>query len=67
MLGTQTGSTEKRTTTAEIYKEKNVAVKRSIRKDNKNYTDNLAKEAQSAAERGDIRTNHQGPHRWMHM
>ena len=41
---------------AETYRKKNVAVKKSIRKDKRGYMDSLAEEAQSAAERGDTRT-----------
>ena len=53
MLG---GSKEDKATAAETYREKNVAVKKSARRDKREYTDSLAREAQSAAERGDTRT-----------
>ena len=50
------GSEEDRAAAAARYREKNIAVKKSARKDKRDYTENLAKEAQSAAERGDTRT-----------
>ena len=51
-----TGNQEERTEAAEIYKEKDQAVKRGARQDKRNYMDGLATEAQAAAEMGDTRT-----------
>ncbi|KAM9354321.1 uncharacterized protein KZ484_012474 isoform 1-T2 [Pholidichthys leucotaenia] len=53
MLG---GNTEEREAAAEAYRQKNNDVKKSVRKDKREYADSLAQEAQSAAERGDTRT-----------
>ena len=50
------GTAEQRARASEIYREKNKEVKKSARKDKRDYTYNLAREAQTAAEKGDTRT-----------
>ena len=54
--GMLTGSEEQRAQASETYREKNRDVKKSVRKDKRDYTDSLAREAQTAAEKGDTRT-----------
>ncbi len=49
-------SHERRVQLSAEYKAKNTEVKRSARRDKKNYFENLGKEAQEAADRGDTRT-----------
>ena len=51
-----TGSEEDRADAAELYREKDKAVKRGARHDKRDFMDNLATEAQEAAEKGDSRT-----------
>ena len=51
-----TGSEAVRKTASEAYRVKDKAVKKSARKDKRDYTDSLATEAQTAAEKGDTRT-----------
>jgi hypothetical protein len=46
-----TGSTEEKALAAASHKEKHRAVRKSIRKDKRNYTESLACEAQDTAER----------------
>jgi len=53
-----TGSSEDRALAAASHQEKHSAVRRSTRKDKRNYTESLAHEAQDAAKRGDSRTVH---------
>ena len=50
------GTAQQRTQASETYQEKNKEVKKSVRKDKRDYTDSLAREAQTAAEKGDTRT-----------
>ena len=50
---------EQRAQASESYREKNRGVKKSVRKDKRDYTDSLAREAQTAAEKGDTRSVYQ--------
>ena len=51
-----TGIEEDRAEAAVIYKEKDQAVKKGARQDKRDFMENLATEAQAAAEKGDSRT-----------
>nr|XP_025037115.1 craniofacial development protein 2-like [Pelodiscus sinensis] len=53
---TLAGSDEDKITAVQVYRDLNVAVKRSVRRDKRAYVDNIAMEAQSAVDRGDTRT-----------
>ena len=50
------GTEDQKAAAVEAYREGNREVKRSSRRDKREYTNSLAAEAQSAAERGDTRT-----------
>ena len=50
------GTEDQKAAAVEAYRERNREVKRSSRRDKREYTNSLAAEAQSAAERGDTRT-----------
>ena len=50
------GTAEQKAQASEIYREKNREVKKKVRKDKRDYTYSLAREAQTAAEKGDTRT-----------
>ena len=50
------GTEDQKAAAIEAYRERNREVKRSSRRDKREYTNSLAAEAQSAAERGDTRT-----------
>ena len=50
------GTEDQKAAAVEAYRERNREVKRSSQRDKREYTNSLAAEAQSAAERGDTRT-----------